>query len=202
MRKKELALCVRSVRLLDCEAAYYFPKSFNVCGLRDGSAGAIASNGRVAESITEPAGNLVIHVRSGDVFRYGRAHSSYGQVRYNMKSFQHFVCSKSTSVANRAVRTFNHSRFIEWRRNRHVDAILATQLTCYVLHTGRFRFWYIQSNHWCDWKTGSCKHFCGRCSIPSSIQRLPFRNIPGTYQVSYVNVSSGTVARQPPFREC
>ena len=80
MRQKELALCIRSVRLLQCEAAYYFPVSLDVCGPPDSSSGRLDTPSSVSESNIETAGNLVIHVRSGDVFRYGNAHGTYGQV--------------------------------------------------------------------------------------------------------------------------
>eukprot|EP00904_Undaria_pinnatifida_P002899 jgi/Undpi1/1260/HiC_scaffold_109.g14174.m1 len=80
MGKKALALCVRTVRLLDCESVYYFPKSLDVCEGLTPSSGRVATAASNAESDVETAGHLVIHVRSGDVFRYRRAYGSYGQV--------------------------------------------------------------------------------------------------------------------------
>ncbi|CAM9239044.1 unnamed protein product [Laminaria digitata] len=80
MDQKELALCIRSVRLLECEATYYFPKALDVCGLSDSDSGRLATPASVsASSNGETAGNLVMHVRSGDVFRMGKAYGSYGQ---------------------------------------------------------------------------------------------------------------------------
>ncbi len=62
--------CVKkSPRIFGCEAAYWFPMDINVCDSietpkSDGGAG---------------AGNLVIHVRSGDAF-VSPVHHGYGQV--------------------------------------------------------------------------------------------------------------------------
>lgn len=87
-RQEALATCVRSVRLLDCEAAYYFPKFRNICpssahplslpaytSLSEPSEPAERSSDRRAAR----GGNLVIHVRSGDVFKYKHAFGTYGQ---------------------------------------------------------------------------------------------------------------------------
>lgn len=87
MDQKELALCIRSVRLLECEATYYFPKALDVCGSSDSDSGRLATPASVsASSNGETAGNLVMHVRSGDVFRMGKAYGSYGQVSYTYDS--------------------------------------------------------------------------------------------------------------------
>lgn len=79
--------------MLDCEAAYYFPKSLDICGALDGSTEpdliedkVAAKNAITSESHEEKGGSLVIHVRSGDVFRRKKAYRSYGQVRCSSNS--------------------------------------------------------------------------------------------------------------------
>lgn len=87
-------------RLIGCEAAYYFPQDIDIChapeeGARDRNesrggeleeGGAGAAGGAVdtlqenKEGGSRGAGNLVIHIRSGDIFEYSTL-TGYGQVR-------------------------------------------------------------------------------------------------------------------------
>lgn len=87
--------CIAKVpRLLGCEAAYYFPKDLDFChmpeereGLGDESAGGESDQeeaGAVDRSQEQDgtrggAGNLVIHIRSGDIFS-NEVLADYGQV--------------------------------------------------------------------------------------------------------------------------
>lgn len=96
-----LRACIAKVpRLLGCESAYYFPKDLDVCeglgGGGGGRGGATEDNGFEEEKEGEAggvegglaggqkqqhkgAGNLVIHIRSGDIFSTNVL-SYYGQV--------------------------------------------------------------------------------------------------------------------------
>ena len=95
-----LRACIARVpRLLACESAYYFPKDHNVCDVPDGGGGgrddavegrgldeeeedgeAGAKDGLAGkEEQPKGAGNLVIHIRSGDIFD-NDVLSYYGQV--------------------------------------------------------------------------------------------------------------------------
>lgn len=111
--KKELALCVRTVRLLDCESAYYFPKSWDVCTGLDPPVADSATAASNAESNVETAGHLVIHVRSGDVFRIKKAYGSYGQVSYESIYGLHTkvtTCVTATSYMHEYVSSNNYIR--------------------------------------------------------------------------------------------
>lgn len=98
MHREALTACVESARVLDCEAAYYFPADFDVCAVPLGESRTrprltISESEDVVESsVLSPGprpspspsslkeGHLVVHVRSGDVFRIGKAYDLYGQV--------------------------------------------------------------------------------------------------------------------------
>lgn len=109
MGKEALTDCVENNRVLECEAAYYFPTGVDICGVpqeasskkrpslalsqqqqdeeeeEESSDDAVALNAgsmssRSGSSLTG-GGHLVVHVRSGDVFRIKKAYDSYGQVR-------------------------------------------------------------------------------------------------------------------------
>jgi len=79
-------------RIVGCEAAYWFPMDVDVCGSNetpsnDGAAPTSSTEGGessvdVSQEKFEEGGdgNLVIHVRSGDIFK-SSIHESYGQVR-------------------------------------------------------------------------------------------------------------------------
>lgn len=110
VKQKELALCVRSVRLLECEASYYFPKSLDVCGSSDSASGDVVTPASVSESHVGTAGNLVMHVRSGDVFRFGKAHGSYGQVISNPNKW--LTCATALSNC-----------LLEWERTSMIGVL-------------------------------------------------------------------------------
>lgn len=81
--------CIYSApRLTGCEAAHFFPVDINICssngpGYDDEERGINpVPSFKVSETGQRPAeneGNLVIHVRSGDIFT-GYAPRNYGQV--------------------------------------------------------------------------------------------------------------------------
>lgn len=75
-----LQKCVENLPpLIGCEAAYLFPTDIEICPTEGRTGG--EERGREDEKV---AGNLVIHVRSGDIFAGTKA-KGYGQVR--MRSF-------------------------------------------------------------------------------------------------------------------
>ena len=96
-----LRACIAKVpRLLGCESAYYFPKDLDVCEGPDGGDGGLdgeTDDGGLEEEKKEEAGgakgglegvekqqpkgagNLVVHIRSGDIFSTSVL-SYYGQV--------------------------------------------------------------------------------------------------------------------------
>lgn len=88
----DLMKCYRKVpRLIECEAAYYFPADTDVCAPdipgdgdrkeQDGEGELIGGGGRGANNGSSGggAGNLVLHVRSGDIFSTAVL-PQYGQV--------------------------------------------------------------------------------------------------------------------------
>lgn len=65
----------KAPRLLDCEAAYYFPQDIAVCPRKKKPFLALGDRNRPGG-----AGNLVLHVRSGDIF-FDRVVPYKGQVK-------------------------------------------------------------------------------------------------------------------------
>ncbi|CAN0389040.1 unnamed protein product [Ascophyllum nodosum] len=73
-KNEPLTACIERTRQLDCEAAYFFPVETDVCDSR-------VDEERAEADVTAPTDpkSLVIHVRSGDIFRSRRASGVYGQ---------------------------------------------------------------------------------------------------------------------------
>lgn len=106
--------CISAVpRLTGCEAAYLFPMGVDVC-LSDKTEGVTVRMGAQRNNVTSgrmeleeerggggeegAAGNLVVHVRSGDIF-VNPTHPAYGQVGTGFGTFlpltsdHRFCCS-------------------------------------------------------------------------------------------------------------
>lgn len=67
-----LTACIEKSRVLECEAAYYFPTDVDICDN--------PYSARENVGAADNAGHLVVHVRSGDIFTYREASGRYGQV--------------------------------------------------------------------------------------------------------------------------
>eukprot|EP00903_Cladosiphon_okamuranus_P021969 g20199.t1 len=92
--------CIKSVpRLIGCEAAYFFPMDIDVCQSGQTIAGnrsreEQSSNEARAIGVDfegeEAAGNLVIHIRSGDIFT-SHPHPKYGQppLQFYLRAIEH-----------------------------------------------------------------------------------------------------------------
>lgn len=81
----------KAPRLLGCEAAYFFPKDVDVCLSNPAEGG--PNLGRLTQEQRVEgggAGNLLLHVRSGDVFEHPSRF--YGQVSCSAPVFNR-VCS-------------------------------------------------------------------------------------------------------------
>ena len=79
-----LTACIEKSRVLECEAAYYFPTNVDICENAYPAQESDGANSSVAE-----AGHLVIHVRSGDIFRSRIAYGTYGQVSTSRYFYHH-----------------------------------------------------------------------------------------------------------------
>lgn len=71
-----LTACIEKSRVLECEAAYYFPTDVDICDNPYSARENVGVNLGTADN----AGHLVVHVRSGDIFTYREASGRYGQV--------------------------------------------------------------------------------------------------------------------------
>ena len=74
-----LTACIEKSRVLECEAEYYFPTNVDICESAYPAQESDGANSSVAE-----AGHLVIHIRSGDIFKRRAAYGIYGQVSTRM----------------------------------------------------------------------------------------------------------------------
>lgn len=78
-KNENLAACVESVRLLECEAAYLFPKGADFCS--PAAVNVTSEHARMGLTTTSDAGHLVFHMRSGGIYRTGLGRTDiYGQV--------------------------------------------------------------------------------------------------------------------------
>lgn len=110
--------CIAKVpRLLGCEAAYYFPKGLDFCHvpgegegggnesaggeLDEEEAGAVGRS-RKQDGTRKGAGNLAIHIRSGDIFD-NDVLSGYGQVQMCNNLLNYRFCVVETSIKRRIV---------------------------------------------------------------------------------------------------
>lgn len=100
-----LKKCIsRAPRLLGCEAAYYFPKDIDLC--HEAAAPAGGHEASTSGEDQEPGqheggqsgGNLVVHVRSGDIFD-DAVLKSYGQVGTRIHLLSYVRYSNITAVA-------------------------------------------------------------------------------------------------------
>ncbi|CAN0318458.1 unnamed protein product [Ascophyllum nodosum] len=73
-KNEPLTACIERTRQVNCEAAYFFPAEIDVCDSHVDEEHAEAD----VSASTDPK-SLVIHVRSGDIFRSKRASGVYGQ---------------------------------------------------------------------------------------------------------------------------
>lgn len=71
-----LTACIEKSRVLECEAAYYFPTDVDICD----NPYSARENFGMNMSAADKAGHLVVHVRSGDIFTLREARGRYGQV--------------------------------------------------------------------------------------------------------------------------
>lgn len=91
-----MVACTEKARVLDCEAAYYFPQGMDRCGASSGEEDTdtdadtdhdVDADPHTALAFGKEPRNLVFHIRSGDIFKRKKAYAEYGQVYAERESW-------------------------------------------------------------------------------------------------------------------